>query len=528
MGRIFHGDLASVGIAIALLALTSSGRQLPAQDIKKSTPDRVVAVNIIGNKRITTQEISSLIRTRPGDIFDKDKIYEDLVRLGESDLFISVRIGYDKKDTGFVVTFRVEEYPNTIEKVEFRHARHTSCTDLLEGLPKIQEGMPVNPTLNKNACYEIRGYLRYKGRLWANVALEEGANSSDKRVIFNITEGPIVRVRSIKFVGEGKLAEPSVLRKQIVSTAESLHDAALFDEAVIEADVMRLEIYFSDHGCRSAKIERELIFSEDASRVDVVFHIDEGRRERPKKIEAPGPQSEATDFPLIPLAKDIKGRPKIHVLPIMVLESDGTFRGKPGPKIGDLGKDDEMQSKENPFDLPDNLPNAVKAAHQSDDMDKLGLALASLTEPLQNGGARAQQDLHVKILIHAATKYPDPLVRVGAIQALGKYQDRRAARALVQASCERIPFVAGINSKIRVQAISALANTKSEVARRFLLEMATAPLPDSDGRTDYRQHYYDERLAALRGLAYFPGPETAEAIGKIFFFWCQVALDPEE
>ena len=58
---------------------------------------------------------------------------------------------------------------------------------------RLRKGMPLDPTSNKNACFEIQDYLRKKGRYFASVTLEEGEKPSDNRVVFNVSEGPIVR-----------------------------------------------------------------------------------------------------------------------------------------------------------------------------------------------------------------------------------------------------------------------------------------------------------------------------------------------
>src|ERR1022692_4586061 len=59
-------------------------------------------------------------------------------------------------------------------------------------------------------------------------------------------------------------------------------------------------------------------------------------------------------------------------------------------------------------------------------------ALSELGEPLQHGGNATDQERRLEILTTSATKYSEPLCRLAAIRALGKYHDPRAARALEQ------------------------------------------------------------------------------------------------
>ena len=50
------------------------------------------------------------------------------------------------------------------------------------------------------------------------VTLEEGGNPGDTRVVYNICEGPVVRVRAINFTGNEVLASQARLRTQVESS----------------------------------------------------------------------------------------------------------------------------------------------------------------------------------------------------------------------------------------------------------------------------------------------------------------------
>jgi hemolysin activation/secretion protein len=100
-----------------------------------------------------------------------------------------------------------------VREIVYRHAKHISEKDL-EGLTGLRKGTPLDPVTNKSACFKIQDYLREKGYYFANVVLEEGDKATDERVVFNVTEGPIVRVRSTNFVGQEELASAARLRTQ--------------------------------------------------------------------------------------------------------------------------------------------------------------------------------------------------------------------------------------------------------------------------------------------------------------------------
>ncbi len=55
-------------------------------------------------------------------------------------------------------------------------------------------GQPATPA---TSC---KAYLKKQGYYFANVSLEEGFDEHHDRVVFNITEGPVLRVSKVSFV----------------------------------------------------------------------------------------------------------------------------------------------------------------------------------------------------------------------------------------------------------------------------------------------------------------------------------------
>src|SRR5262249_51795656 len=138
-------------------------------------------------------------------------------------------------DGRVIVDIFVEEHPQVVREVIFKNANHAKTEDLEAEIPKIKRGSPLNPSENHRACYVLQDFYRKKGRLFASVFLEEGGKPGDQRVVFNITEGPKVKIRYIGFTGNDTLASRSRLLTQIDSKQPLLKPwmlgfAALFGE----------------------------------------------------------------------------------------------------------------------------------------------------------------------------------------------------------------------------------------------------------------------------------------------------------
>ncbi len=288
--RPWWGKALAVLSLVALAALTV--RTARAQSADKA--ETVADVVIRGNRHVTSEKIMRMLRTRPGTAFSYANLQEDAKRLLETNMFRNVR-PHDHRttdertgETKLVVYFDVQEYPTLVKEVIYKHAGHISQKELDE-MTRVRKGAPLDPTLNRQACFEIQDYLRKKGRYFASVALEEGDKVGDERVVFNVSEGPVVRVKSTNFKGQNELASAARLRTQIDTSRPFLWlIGGAFNPASADGDVMKLEEYYRANGYLDVKVSRELKFSDDLHWVDITYHIKENQRYRVKDVTVEG------------------------------------------------------------------------------------------------------------------------------------------------------------------------------------------------------------------------------------------------
>lgn len=265
---------------LALGALFVLGAWLARPAGAQSASREIIGdVVVEGNRRIATQRVLRVVDSQPGKEFSRAVLLEDVARLGGTRLFKNIGVRDEPLPDGRVrIVFSVTEYPNLVKEIVYRHAKHISEKDL-EGLTGLRKGVPLDPVSNKSACFKIQDYLKEKGYYFANVVLEEGDKATDERIVFNITEGRIVRVRSTNFAGQEELASAARLRTQI-ETSRSLLGVlgGVFNPRQIDGDVMKLEEYYKANGYLNVRVARELKFTPDFSAVDITFHIQEGTR----------------------------------------------------------------------------------------------------------------------------------------------------------------------------------------------------------------------------------------------------------
>jgi outer membrane protein assembly complex protein YaeT len=272
--------LASVlGTLACSLAVTAAGwAQAPVSKVL------VEDVVVYGNRTIPTARIMGQIRTRPGKEYNPVELDEDVRRLVESRLVADVRVRKQEQASGrVVVQFYCTEYPNLIREIVYRNAHHLK-PDELDTITGLRKGAPLNPAANRQACMNIQQRYREDGRLFASVTLEEGGQPGDSRVVFNITEGPVVRVRSVSCIGYSFVGEQRLKTQVDTSRAFLGMMGGKYNPVMIDHDVTKLIEYYRSFGFLDVRINRELKFSEDYNKVDVVFHIHEGQRYQVSKV----------------------------------------------------------------------------------------------------------------------------------------------------------------------------------------------------------------------------------------------------
>lgn len=195
-------------------------------------------------------------------------------------------------------------------------------------------------------------------------------------------------------------------------------------------------------------------------------------------------------------------------------------------------------------------PLVVLRADPPRDGDERAKAMRRLKEPLRAKGTQQDQDEVIDVLARSAVRDPSPVLRLAAVEALGRFEDPRAGPILMQAyhaahgrtgpepkpaddepvrqvgatdrprgdwrrGAERFPLTGPTGfppetvGVIRCRSLEALGKTGTPEAARFLANVVTEPAaaenPDERG----------VRLAAVRGLTACRQPESVVALAHV-------------
>jgi len=238
----------------------------------------IADVIVQGNRVVATQAITSQLATKPGKEYQPNVIQDDVRKLMATKQFAHIDPRIESLPDGKVnIFFLVKEFPSVVQNVTYLGAKHLT-EDELGQLSLVSKGKPLSPITNKLACQAIVRRYNEQGRPFASCDLLKGGDSADKEVIFNITEGPLVKVRSVEFKGQ-EFVRGAVLATHVQTSKKFMGlFGGTYNSAMADADAVKLEEYYKSFGFLDVHVSRELVWTPDGKEVDLVFHVKEGIR----------------------------------------------------------------------------------------------------------------------------------------------------------------------------------------------------------------------------------------------------------
>jgi len=301
MKACFGWSVRIVALFCALFAFSAAASaQSPALATTADNPTGKIVAQVlpVDLKAVDPEYIRSLMHTRTGKPYDDAVVNEDVRRLLASRLFVpgSVSISTALTADGRVTVFvKVRELSGTIQEVRFIGAQHISPDELVD-LTQIRRGGPMNPTMNQLGRTAILNKLRDDGRYYASVELVEGGTIADRNVVFQIVEGPVVRVKGIEF--RGNTAAMSGRLKTVVVSGSALIPGFVtpltpkLNPTAVDEDKKKLLTYYHRLGHIDAMISEEIVPDvNDIGAVTIVYHIAEGRAYTVRNVRIEGNKS---------------------------------------------------------------------------------------------------------------------------------------------------------------------------------------------------------------------------------------------
>lgn len=233
-------------------------------------------IRIFGNSQVPTAVISNVIRTREGQPFDPQTVEEDYERIFSLRKFANVEAKVEPTADGVIVVFVVTEQKQ-ITSVSFRGNFKINTIELQDEAG-MQPGESIDRFRIALARQSIETFYREKNYPFAHVDVPQEPLTSRGELIFDVVEGPNVRIRKIAFPGATSFSNWK-LKDQVKSSYWIwIFRPGTYNAEQIEEDVASLRRFYEGKGFFDVRVGRQLVWSPDMTELQINYVVDEGVR----------------------------------------------------------------------------------------------------------------------------------------------------------------------------------------------------------------------------------------------------------
>ncbi|MGQ9629574.1 MAG: outer membrane protein assembly factor BamA [bacterium] len=246
-------------------------------------------IAIEGNKRVSSGDIISVMKTREGSPFNETIFIDDLWAIKQmykregfykADV-TSVPLRVDPQDhSRLIVTLKVEEGPQI--QIDIVGGEEVNEDEVKKELDILERGTYDSTALRENEekiakLYKDKGYYLVK----VSSSVEEDPANEVVRVAFKVSDVAKVELAKIDIRGN-KHFDDGKIRWEMKQKA--VGDWFAFDttlkEGVIDKDIAHIEDLYKEDGYFDVKIDRDIQIYEEEGRkkATLILNIDEGRR----------------------------------------------------------------------------------------------------------------------------------------------------------------------------------------------------------------------------------------------------------
>ncbi len=180
----------------------------------------ITSIRFDGNRRVQSDTLRARIFSRPGDPYTVEAVRRDFQALWNTQFFEDVRLEVEddpNRPNGKIIIFHVQERP-IIRRIEYKGNKSITESDILDAFKQKKVGLSVesqfDPTKIKRAEVVLKELLAEHGRQFATVkpTYERIAATNAVKLVFNINEGPKVKVGEITIVGNKAFSSRKIIR----------------------------------------------------------------------------------------------------------------------------------------------------------------------------------------------------------------------------------------------------------------------------------------------------------------------------
>lgn len=228
----------------------------------ESTPEvlkNVTAIEVTGNKSISTNVIISKMKTRIGSAYQENIISDDLKRLYLLGFFSDIKIDTQDYKEGLKIVLTVVERP-IIGKISFSGINLiTMKDDKLKQQLKSKETQYLDyPSLGEDVrilkkMYEKIGYSQAQ----ITYKVDQDALANKANIAFTVIEGKKVRIKDILVEGNNNFSSGRIL-KLLKTKRGWFFNAGVLKDEVLKEDLERIKSFYQREGYTDVVVTSEV------------------------------------------------------------------------------------------------------------------------------------------------------------------------------------------------------------------------------------------------------------------------------
>lgn len=245
-------------------------------------------IEIKGNQRISTTAIRSSIRMKEGDPYDPQLVSQDVDAVWSLGFFDNIEVALEEMTDGLKVVFLVTERA-VIDEIQFQGNKKIKAKKLKKQI-EIKEGDYVKPYLLKLDEDKIKELYIKKCFQRIQVHAESKVADGKTVVVFNIEEGPKIRIAKITFAGNENFKRRKLLK--LLESRQKHFPAFIFpgrfEQKKFESDIGKVKEFYMNNGWLDVDVGWDITYNEDNTKMFLNIHVKEGERYYVENVEIHG------------------------------------------------------------------------------------------------------------------------------------------------------------------------------------------------------------------------------------------------
>jgi len=241
--------------------------------------EKIGEVLIKGNRRIETAAILNAVKLKKGELLDNGKVDNDIRAIYNLGHFRDVKADIGKGDKGLILTYVVVEKP-IVREIKIEGNKEIKDDKIREAID-LKSGSMFSPKELAKSVKKVKKLYADEGYYLAEVQTTAiKRTDTEIRVIFKITEGEKVLIKTIRF--EGNHAFSARKLKKVMETSEKwflswITGAGTYKEDALKNDANLIADFYSNNGYVNVKVgEPKVELTADKKGLIVTIGITEG------------------------------------------------------------------------------------------------------------------------------------------------------------------------------------------------------------------------------------------------------------